>query len=357
MKNDSALKKQNNREMYADYIRFFAIIFVLIIHTTANYYVESYGSKGFLPILIISSLTSSAVPLFYMLSGTFLINEKNTKIKYFYKKILKLFIQIIFWTLVYLLVCKYFLNWDINLYQSIIKSFTSEQVGHLWYIYSLLALYILTPFISKVYFNSDETEKKYLLLFLFIIPAILCTIQSKFWNLISIPKFAIIFPELGLFIFGKYLYDHKDTIQNKKYTFLSFVSIIIGILLIVFYAKYFISSQGISNSKPYFDANKIPNIVLVSSLYIFFLSINKKLYNTPNCIKNIISLVAKNTGGIYFIHMLYIYAFPCIKIFGISFTQNQGCLLNMLLGSMLYFIMSLVSVLIIKKIPVLNKTV
>ena len=350
-------QKHNIRELYADYIRFFSIIFVLIIHTTSNFYVNSYGTKTFPIILTISSITSCAVPLFYMLSGTFLITEKNSHIKNFYKKIIRLFVQIIFWTLIYTLVCKYLLKWDINLFKTIIKSLTSEQVGHLWYIYSLLGLYVLTPLISKVYLNLDETEKKYTIIFLFIIPVMLCTIQSKFWEYISIPKFAILFPELGLFIFGKYLYDHKKDFQSQKASIISFISIIIGILLIVVYAHYYINGQGISSSKPYFDANKLPNVVLITSIYIFFLSINKYLMKTPKHIKRFISLVAKNTGGIYFIHMLFIYSFPNICILGVHFTQNQGSLLNMLLGAGLYFIMSLVTVLIIKKLPVLNKTV
>ena len=87
--------EKNEREIFADFIRVIAILFVLIIHTTSNFYVESYNTKSFPIILVISSITSCAVPLFYMLSGVFLINEKNKNYKTFYKKPLKLLFQTI----------------------------------------------------------------------------------------------------------------------------------------------------------------------------------------------------------------------------------------------------------------------
>ena len=87
------------------------------------------------------------------------------------------------------------------------------------------------------------------------------------------------------------------------------------------------------------------------------ISINKYLEKIPQKIKKFISLVAVNTGGIYFIHMIFLYLLPDINIFGIHFTANNGNLINMLLGSGLYFTLTLIVVLIIRKTPYLNKTI
>lgn len=349
--------KQKQREIFADILRTFAIFFVLIIHCTSNFFVESYGTKTFSIVLAISSITSCAVPLFYMLSGCFLINKNNLDYAKFYKKILKVFLQTIFWTLVYLLIFKIVMHQDINIIKSMFTSFFKEQVGHLWFMYPLISLYILTPFISKLYFSSNKYEKRLFLVIILIVPILLNTLQLKFWDIISIPKFSIFFPELGLFILGKYLYDYREQLQSKKITFISFLSTIIAIIMIIIFAKIIIYNQGISNIKPYFDSTMLPNFFLDTSLFIFMLSINNYLVKLPDFIKHFFSLIASNTSGIYFLHMIFIYVFPTIKLFGIYFTANSGNLINMLLGSILYFVITFIIVLIIKKIPYLNKTI
>ena len=46
------MKKIQQREIFADMLRCIAIISVLYIHTTANYYVSSYGNRIF-PVLFL----------------------------------------------------------------------------------------------------------------------------------------------------------------------------------------------------------------------------------------------------------------------------------------------------------------
>ena len=349
--------KSKNRDISIDLLRTLAIIFVLIIHTTSNFYVNSYSTSSFPIILTISSITCCAVPLFYMISGAFLINNKNTDYKSFYKKPLKIFFQTIFWTLIYLIIYKTYFHQDIELTKTIIKSFFTEQIGHLWYMYPLIGLYVLCPFISKLYYSLNNKEKKILILTVFIIPAILCTLQMKFWDLIQIPKFAIMFPEFGLFLLGKHLYEIKDDFQNKKKSILSFVGIVVGLASIVITALLHIKGNGISSSKPYFDANKVTVILLITSMFIFILSIKKYLEKLPNMFKKIITFIGSSTGGIYFIHMIFIQVWPNISILGVHFTQNTGSLLNMLSGAFVYLILSILSVLVIKNIPLLKKTI
>ena len=351
------MEKVKKRELFADLLRCIAILSIIVIHMTSNYYVDSYGTKTFCFLLSISSFTSCAVPIFYMLSGCFLLDIKNSDFSIFYKKTLKIFLQTIFWSFIYILVFKFIMHQDLNIFKSFIKSLTSEQVGHLWYMYPLIGLYILTPFISKIYNALNIREKKILLAIVFFIPLLLSTIQIKFWDLITIPKFAIFFPELGLFILGRYIYEQRDKITNKKISILSFLGIIVGITLIVLLALLYIKKDGISSYKPYFDYNKIPNVLLDIALFIFAMSLNKKLMKLPSKIKKAISFVGTNTGGIYFIHMFFIYLFPDINILGIRFTANQGRLIYMIMGAMLYFSLSLVTTMIIKKIPIVKKSV
>lgn len=108
-------KKSKEREIFADILRTIAIIFVLIIHTTCNYLSSTYGDSVFKYALAIDTIVCIAVPLFFMLSGCFLINEKTEFNSKHWKRILKRVVQLLFWTIVYLLVEKYYLKWDITI--------------------------------------------------------------------------------------------------------------------------------------------------------------------------------------------------------------------------------------------------
>lgn len=345
------------REINIDILRSLCIIAVLFIHTTATYMVNEYPSTSSKIILLIGILTSCAVPIFYMLSGAFLINKKNTDVGIVVKKVIKILLQTLIWTLIYQLVFKFILKSDINIIEIMIKSLTSSQVGHLWFMYPLIGIYILLPFISKLYLSLNIKEKKILLLLVCIIPTIVQTIKIKYDSLFNIPYFGIGFPEIGMFILGKYLYENKEQFKNKKCLFLSLALIIVNFILIVLMAYYFIDMNGISHQKPYYDYNKLPNLIMFISIFILFLNletINKKV---PNKISECISWIGKNTLGIYFIHMIFIYIFPTIKIGNLYFTSNSGNIKNMLLGMTLYFILSVVSVYILKKIPLIRKLV
>lgn len=344
------------RKINVDLLRCLCIIAVVFIHTTANSMVINYPSMDSKIILLISIITSCAVPLFYMLSGAFLINEKNTDIKKSLKKTSYLYLQVILWTIIYQLIFKFIQHQNINIVNIIIKSFTSSQVGHLWFMYPLMGLYILLPFISRIYIKLTENEKKYLIVILCIIPTVISTLNIKYNDLFTIPFFSVGFPEIGLFILGKYLFEKKE-LKNKKAMILSLFIIIIGFYLIKLVSNFYITNQGISYSKPYFDYNKLPNLLMIIGIFIAMMNLENACIKIPNILKKVIEYIGSNTLGIYFIHMIYIYLFPTIKIGKIYLTSNLGNLFNMILGCLFYFIISILSVLIINKIPILKKLV
>ena len=344
------------RELNIDILKTCAMLMVVLIHTTANSLVESYQTSNFKFFIVMGAITSSAVPLFYMMSGSFLIKDKNIDFKKCFLKTLKLLIQTIIWTIIYCCLFKYILKWDISIFKYAIKSIFSSQIGHFWFIYPLIGLYILSPFISTMYSKLSEKEKIFFLIFIFALPVVLCTINI--WvDFVQYPSCAIGFPELGLFVLGKYIYDNRKKLNCKKARILSFFGILLGVISIVLLAYYYGGVEGITSTKPYFDYNKIPNVLLTSSILVFFTSLGNIFEKIPEILKILLTFIGSNTLGIYFIHMVFIYTLPKIKILGVLFSANNGRIINMILGAFLYFIMSIISVYIINKIPVINKLV
>ena len=236
----SKLNMKKERVHFADILRTIAIIFVILIHTTCEYLNQSVlGTDvlGYNMALILDSIICIAVALFFMISGCFLIREDSELNKQHVKRVGKRIFQLLFWTVCYLLFCRYVLNWDINLSYSLKAIFFSNQVTHLWFMYPLIALYLLCPIVSKLYYSLTKKQINYLLIVTFLIPLIVKTFM-QFYSFVSIPLFAVGFSEFGYFILGKYIYDNRVKLKEKLKMYIPIISTIVGLLLIIIYAKY-----------------------------------------------------------------------------------------------------------------------
>lgn len=354
----SKLNMKKERVHFADILRTIAIIFVILIHTTCEYLNQSVlGTDvlGYNMALILDSIICIAVALFFMISGCFLIKEDSELNKQHVKRVGKRIFQLLFWTVCYLLFCRYVLNWDINLSYSLKAMFFSNQVTHLWFMYPLIALYLLCPIVSKLYYSLTKKQINYLLIVTFLIPLIVKTFM-QFYSFVSIPLFAVGFSEFGYFILGKYIYDNRVKLKEKLKVYIPIISTIVGLLLIIIYAKYNIYRFGMGD-KPFYDYSRFPVALYCISFYTVFLFLESKFSRLPQQVKNIFSSIGRKSGGIYFIHMLVIYIVGNIYIGSIGFTSNEGNLLFMILGALLYFTISWVIVSILNKIPIIRELV
>ncbi|MDD4187287.1 MAG: acyltransferase family protein [Bacilli bacterium] len=346
---------KNNRLLYIDILKSIAILFVIIIHTTSNYMMQVYGTGSFKIFLALNTVISIAVPLFFMLSGASLIRNNSDIDKKNTKRIVKRVYQLFFWTFIYLTFEKYYFGSEINIFNNLIKSIFKYQVSHLWFMYPLLALYILTPIVSKLYYSLNEKKINYLLIFTFIIPLFIkCFIQ--YFDFVSIPIFSVGFSEFGYFILGKYIYDKKDYLlqrtQKKFWTILT----IISISFVIIYAKIDHYYFGFSD-KPYFDYSRFPVALYCISFYTLFMLLEDKFNKISKKILKVVTNLGSNTGGIYYIHMLYIYILSNLYVLGIGFTANNGNIIFMLLGALLYLGLSWGTIVILKRIPYVKELI
>ena len=146
-----------NREYAFDILRVISMLMVIIIHV-ANIYCRSFGiisNSSYLISLIFNTICRISVPIFFMISGTLLLDRKFNKEKYI-KRVLKYVLLIIIWDIIYL-VWEYFylgVTYD-KLYKLIIDPYRA----HLWFLYTILVLYIVQPILKTitVFSNSEVT--------------------------------------------------------------------------------------------------------------------------------------------------------------------------------------------------------
>ena len=153
---------------YFDYLRFFAMLCVVFMHcAVAGLRIPSDEiDTGWHITNILTSLSFSAVPLFFMISGYLLISsERTADVSYLFKKrIPKLVVPLIVYSA---LATLHVLNAQGKLGFSAFFSLfataaTNPVMVHFWFMYTLVGMYLISPFLYRGLSSLDDGGRKYL---------------------------------------------------------------------------------------------------------------------------------------------------------------------------------------------------
>lgn len=153
---------------FLDYIRVMATCFVVFMHAAAVGLRFNPGTPGENWHLLnaATSLAFCAVPLFFMISGFLLLSsERTADVSHLLKKRLpRLLVPLI----VYSLPCAVWLNRfaEGSRVTAMLKSFFSigstPVMVHFWFMYTLIAVYLVSPFLYAAASRMSGKMKKYL---------------------------------------------------------------------------------------------------------------------------------------------------------------------------------------------------
>lgn len=287
----------NTKQIWPDYLRAIATIAVIMLHVSApilgqfnelQIYTWNIGN-------FYDSLTRFCVPIFFMLSGALLLN-KDYELKYFIKKrFLRIIPPFIFWSLVYVIYDIIERDKDFNsviemVYFFIRKIFHGGQY-HLWFIYTIMGLYLFVPILRKWIKNSTKKEILYFLI-IWVITIIYGIPHLKGY----LPKIYLVnfSGYLGYMVLGYYLSQLK---QQKNY--LSIIYIVLGVSITII-GTYFLTTKS-SSFNGYFYGYLTPNVLIVSiGIFLLFkeLKIKSKRINT------VLEYISRYSFGIYLSHVL-----------------------------------------------------
>lgn len=169
------MKKE--RIVYLDYLRFFAILAVILLHVAAEgWYELNVESLEWNVRNLYNSAVRWGVPVFLMISGSlFLSREIETK-KLYSKYILRLVIAYCVWSVFYAAVGT-LSDHGGRTGGELAYTFMIKAIGgqfHLWFIPAIIGLYLCVPIFRQIV-RKKEIANYYLLLslaFSFIIPQI-----------------------------------------------------------------------------------------------------------------------------------------------------------------------------------------
>lgn len=342
------------KKKYIEILRIFAMFAVVLNHiciTATTDFVSSSSDVNGIIYVSIRNLCRFAVPIFFMISGALLLNpNKELTIKKLLKNyLLKYGLVIIVFGWGFAALEEIFQEHTINT-STFIKSFINMLQGkswnHMWYMYSLFGTMLFLPVLKVVAENFLEAQIKYILivgfLFLSIIPMI------ELWTRVNLN---IEFPMNCVYCYYMLLGYWLDTlhIRLKKNEGVLAILICSIILIVEAYLKVeYAKDIGVSSySSP---------IILICACSIYNMLLNKigDVNEYKQSYEKIIEFLSKHSFGVYIVHMLWInILYKLIKIN--PFEYNA-----ILIIPILWFVVlvaSLVTTMIMKKIPLIKKII
>lgn len=302
------MKYMNRQRMiYADILKIVAIIAIIILHSSGPllYKFNSIKLSWWWIGNIIDSATRWGVPIFIMVSGMLLLDpKKDESIREFLsKRFNRVLIPFIFWGVGYTILSYYKLIIEFQplpILNIIEKLLTGQVFYHLWFIYMILGLYIVTPIIRIYVKNADLNNLRYFIIIWFITNGFFIFIQkiSNFKLGIDLSFFVGF---IGYYILGHYL--HITNFNKKQINYIYFLSI--GSFIATAIGTYILTltDNGVFNEALYDYLS--PNVILMSvGIFVFI-----KNYNWNGLIENRINVhriieFSSLIFGIYLVHAL-----------------------------------------------------
>lgn len=354
MNNSNIVVKK--RIFYLDVLRVFACLLVILLHASTLYVSNNFGSFNYWVGNVIDSLSRVCVPIFVMISGALILNNNyNFTVKKLIDHIIKLILFFSFWSILYCIVFRLIIPVLINhetIDISIILGYIIKGHYHLWFIYMIIGLYLISPLL-RLWVKKDN--KKYIeyfiilsLIFNFLIPQII-TIGSLYSSnlfehlndLVEYLNIKYVYGYTTYFILGWYI--HNFEIKNKNYVY------VLGIISLMFtiIGTY---SFSISKGEPIYMYGYLTiNIFFqATALYIFIKNKfeNKKINNN-----GIIANISNNSLGLYAIHAGFVNIINSL----LDNYDISNALLRIPIVFIFAFLLSYYLTLLLKKIPVLKK--
>ena len=266
-------------DMNIDILRIFAFAFIVMLHTLNRQYGLTVWMSGY-------AIISIGVNLFIMISGYLLLDKTETVKEFFRKRFFSILPLFIIFNIVYI----YFYNHSFITIKKI-------SAPHFWYIYMILGLYLLTPWLRKV-LQYSEKETFYVVVLWF-----LCNVFNPYMQFFRFPKIPFShFPItgfIGYYILGYYLKKYRYKLE--KIPFICVIGVYItGFLISVLSTKYVLVTTG-NRISDFFDKNSLGTFFMSVSFFVFWIKFNFKNRN------KIIRMISDSTYFAYLIHIIMLH--------------------------------------------------
>ncbi|TWT27703.1 acyltransferase [Planomicrobium sp. CPCC 101110] len=329
---------------YMDWLRvlsIFAVVGIHVISRVVNHTPPTEWQWQYAHAL--GSTLRWCVPVFFMLSGALLLTRKPDEPVWSFlkKRLAKAFVPLIFWSAVYIAYRIFQQDRSYTVWEAVQLFFGEDIYFHLWFLYTIIGLYLMAPFLRILVHNMNQKTFLYFLGFWFLFTGIF-PVLKKFLQLEMAFPAGMFEPYIGYFMLGAYLFLYPI---SKKWLPLLGVLAAAGIFVTLFGNLYLTDKAGEFDG--FFYEHFRPNSMAIT-LFVFVLFQHLAPRIKPNPLITKLSLA---TLGIYVIH-------PLVQVYlNLWFGLNESTI-NPIIGIpflwLLIYSISFGIILILQKLPVIK---
>jgi len=330
-----------NRINEIDFVRGIAIILVVLLHSASPvmYQFTVVPTQVWNVHNFVDSAARICVPLFFMVSGYLLLSPNATKGEPLYfdlpKRIIKVLVPLIAWSLIYKTGALYINGQAINLINiiAILGGIShGAAVYHLWFLYELMALYLTLPILRALFSKSNDTAKYFVWLWFLLITARLFSSVSG----LNFPLGGYVdFGNAGYLVAGYLirLYCPSPTRRTAGYA--------VGVYVVAMVATYCLTSFYSRINNAYYEGFHVyatPNVAIMAvSSFVFLLFAAEK----TKIVSGLVSLIGTQSFGIYLVHVLFLERFS-YNVLGTPATSPLGAMMSILATAIVALALSFV---------------
>ncbi len=344
---------KKKRMIHYDLLRILAAFSVVILHTSAQFwYTLDIHSTEWVITNSYDAVFRFGVPIFVMISGAlFLDKDYKLDVKRLYKhNILRMVVVYGVWS------CLYGLYDCLNagLSNMGVKDILRKLLYgryHLWFLPMIIGIYMLLPVLKSWIEHAELKNLQYFLKLFFIFQILSWTLRAltvtdELHYILDLAEIELVCSYVGYFIWGYYL-AHVGVGQRfrKAMYLLALPSALLNILL----GNWLAWRRGEPVGNIY-DSYGIFTFIIVTALFLLTLDKGSKLSVGPRSTA-VIKVISKDTLGIYLIHIGLIDILARLDVH----TMTVPIALGVPLLAVLVFVIGLVIVALLRRIPVLGK--
>lgn len=266
---------------YFDPIRLMAAFGVIFMHTASG--LLRRGPDAQWAVLnVCTCFAFTSVPLFLLMSGYLILSSPRTEdIPYHLtKRLPHVLVPLCFWTVVAVLAVLFpqHLLTPASFFDALVRSFREPAMLHLWYMYQLIALYLLAPVLCAALRGLDRAGHRYVLLLIAAVTLqtmLAAALPGGLRRLIDFDVFdrlKIYSGNLCTFVLGFYLGGGKDKLPNRV-----LVPVSAALLAAVSVGSWVLTEQNVEYTESFVNQNAGFEVALAACVFLLWKNSGKGL--------------------------------------------------------------------------------
>lgn len=340
------------RKICIDIVRVCSCFGIVTLHVTVNYMSDTLvlnNSYYWWVSFVVNMFTRISVPLFFVVSG-YLNLDKTIELKFVVRKA---FYKIITPLLIFGIINILYWNWFFDLSQDItllflFKEFISgPMMYHLWFLYAIVALYLISPFLNTIVRNTNQEGLKYFVI-LWLILSTFSTVAETQNLKVNYYLFEVdlVSGFVPYYLAGGFLKSSKIGLNNIVIAMLSLVLITVNII----YTP--IVSATLGDLNPALFDGSSPTIIVATILIFIYVKKYFSNYIPTKFVAGSIDRISASCFGIYLIHPMVMVS--VMHFFNKKHLYLKAFPLDMFITIFSVFTLSFLIVVVMRNIPIIK---